>query len=506
MQSAGKAAIVEKGLLLRRRGAAQNRVAMREPPEAANDTGMTLGILAELVIAVAARQLQAAFLVGKVFRVHERQIEELPNLLDFLRKIGQNCFPLLLFCCRPIFALSGNIWNGVEQMSVRRRTWTNGDGSQGEAWIVAYRDHAGARRFKSFEKKRDADAYHAQVRVDVRKGIHTADSASVTVAKAGQLWIESSTSAGLERATIVGYEQYLELHITPLIGATKLSQLTVPAVRQFKDQLAKDRSPDMVRKVMRSLGAILADAHERGLVAQNVVRNLRQGRRNGGETRTARRQRGKLKVGIHIPTPAEISSISAHLMGPHRPLLLTAIFTGLRASELRGLRWQDIDLKHAVLHVRQRVDRYQKIGPLKSEAGERTVPLPPMLINTLREWKLACPKSELDLAFPSQRGNPHVLSNIVGRAYHPAQIAAGVINARGRAKYGGLHALRHFYASWCINRRVDGGLELPLKLVQARLGHASIQMTADRYGHLFPSADDGSELAAAEKALLRPIG
>ena len=70
------------------------------------------------------------------------------------------------------------------------------------------------------------------------------------------------------------------------------------------------------------------------------------------------------------------------------------------------------------------------------------------------------------------------------------------------AKYTGLHALRHFYASWCINRRVDGGLELPLKVVQARLGHASIQMTADRYGHLFPRGDDGAELEAAEKAFL----
>ena len=84
----------------------------------------------------------------------------------------------------------------------------------------------------------------------------------------------------------------------------------------------------------------------------------------------------------------------------------------------------------------------------------------------------------------------------------PAQIAAGVVDERGKAKYPGLHSLRHFYASWCINRRVDGGLELPLKLVQARLGHASIQMTADVYGHLFPRGDDGAELAAAEKAFL----
>jgi integrase len=64
-----------------------------------------------------------------------------------------------------------------------------------------------------------------------------------------------------------------------------------------------------------------------------------------------------------------------------------------------------------------------------------------------------------------------------------------------------MHALRHFYASWCINRRKDGGLELPPKTVQTRLGHASIVMTLDIYGHLFPSGDDGTELAAAARAL-----
>ena len=207
-------------------------------------------------------------------------------------------------------------------------------------------------------------------------------------------------------------------------------------------------------------------------------------------------------MGVDIPTPDEIRAIVAHLEGVRRPLLLTAIFTGLRASELRGLRWADIDLRRAVLHVRQRADRYQQIGRPKSEAGERTVPLPPLLVNTLREWKIACPKGAKDLAFANQRGNPHTLADIVRRSLHPAQITAGVVDEQGRAKYGGLHTLRHFYASWCINRRADGGLELPLKLVSTRLGHASIQMTADRYGHLFPSADDGAELAAAEKALV----
>ena len=61
------------------------------------------------------------------------------------------------------------------------------------------------------------------------------------------------------------------------------------------------------------------------------------------------------------------------------------------------------------------------------------------------------------------------------------------------AEVPGPHALRHFYASWCINRRADGGLELPAKVVQERLGHSSIVMTMDTYGHLFPRSDDGAE-------------
>jgi integrase len=120
--------------------------------------------------------------------------------------------------------------------------------------------------------------------------------------------------------------------------------------------------------------------------------------------------------------------------------------------------------------------------------------------------------------FPTGAGGVENHSNIVQRGLLPAQIAAGVaIPAKDKhgkplkdkdgkpvmaAKYTGLHALRHFYASWCINRVEDGGLGLPIKVVQHRLGHSSITMTSDIYGHLFPSGDDGAELAAAERALV----
>jgi integrase len=258
----------------------------------------------------------------------------------------------------------------------------------------------------------------------------------------------------------------------------------------------------MVRKAIGSLSMILSDAHERGLVAQNVARGLRSKRSRGKEQRIDKRQKGKLKPGVDIPTPDEIRAWLPHLDGQWRPLFLTAIFTGLRSSELRGLRWSDVDIKRGELHVRQRIDKFNKAGALKSESSERAVPLPPMLINVLREWKLACPKGSLDLVFPNGAGKPENHSNIVHRGLEPTMIAAGLTKKNRTAKYTGLHALRHFFASWCINRRVDGGLELPLKVVQARMGHSTIAMTADVYGHLFPRGDDSAELAAAEKFLV----
>lgn len=383
-------------------------------------------------------------------------------------------------------------------MSVRKRTWKSPNGEMKEAWVVDYVDQHGERHIKTFAKKRVADAHHAIVGTAVRAGTHTADSKSATVAKAAELWLASCDAAGLERTSITAYRQRVDLHIVPYLGALRLTQLTVPLIRGFEDRLRRDgRSTAMIRNTRRSLGALLADAQERGLVGQNVVRSLytrRRSRRTEGN--------GKLKVGTDIPSPDEIRAIIARLDGRWRPLLLTAIFSGLRASELRGLRWDDVDLKRGELHVRQRADRHGTIGRPKSEAGERTVPLPPMVIAALREHKLACPNGELGLAFPNSKGRIDHRQKIAERGFQPAQVAAGVVDKNGRAKYPGLHSLRHFYASWCINRRVDGGLELPLKVVQARLGHASIQMTADTYGHLFPRGDDGSELAAAERAFL----
>jgi integrase len=248
----------------------------------------------------------------------------------------------------------------------------------------------------------------------------------------------------------------------------------------------------MATRVMTSLRMVLAEAMRRGLVAQNVAREVKL------------KTHGRDKHEIEIPTKDEIRRLLAAAPPLWRPLLVTATFTGLRASELRGLTWDNVDLPNATLYVRQRADRWNAMGRPKSKAGNRAVILPPTVINTLREWRLACPKGPLNLVFPNGAGNIATLARI-DAVFWPLQVACGITRQIGtsddaspilRARYG-LHALRHFYASWLI----DEGF--PPKRVQALLGHSNIAMTLDTYGHLFPvSEDERSKLAVSAAALV----
>lgn len=395
-------------------------------------------------------------------------------------------------------------------MSTRKRTWTTAKGEEKSAWVVDYVDTKGKRRLKTFAKKKEADQFAATASVEVREGVHVADSDTVTIEEAGKLWLKSGDAAGLERTTMDQRRQHLNLHIVPLAGEVKLTKVTAPWVRSFQDDLReKGRSAAMIKRITVSLGSILADAQGRGLVVRNAVHELSKAR--SGTKASEKRAKAKLRVGVDIPTNTEIRTILDAATGRYRPLIVTMIFTGIRSSEARGLRWEDVDLKKGVLHVRQRADRYGDVGMPKSEAGQRTVPLPPIAVNTLKEWKPACPKSEAGLVFPNTAGNIENHQNMLKRGLWAIEIASGVtvttdgLDEEGKpilaAKYSGFHALRHWYASWCINRKADGGLELTPKAVQTRMGHSSIQVTFDTYGHLFPALDEGAEMAAAERAL-----
>src|SRR5260370_2864291 len=370
-------------------------------------------------------------------------------------------------------------------MSVRRRPWTT-TGAPKEAWVVDYVDRQGHRHTETYTRKKDGEDRHAVIKVDVAKGVHTPSSRSITVAQAANDWIDFVEIENRERSTLALYRQVVEQHIVPRIGNEKVGKLTTPRMHAFRDDLLRTCTRRLAKRVLTNLKSILRDARRRGNVAQNVA--------DGVTITTDKRGEGKLEVGIDIPTPAEISKIlGAAALGRKRALLVTAVFTGLRSSELRGLRWTDVDLAKGELRVRQRADRYNAIGHPKSPSSTRTIPIGPFIGNWLRGWILKCPGrdagnkdaegnpiKEQHLVFPTRTGQIASRSNIIIAVLWPTLIAAGItvpqLDKNGKtaidkdgspvmkAKYTGLHALRHFYASWCINRKVDGGLELPAKV------------------------------------------
>lgn len=380
-------------------------------------------------------------------------------------------------------------------MAVRKRIWTTPSGQTKTAWLVDYRDQSGKRRAKQFRTKKEADDYADKSRNEVKQGTHTHDRDSITVAIAADLWIAAAEAEDLERSTIKRYRELAKLHIVPKFGNLKLSALTQAQVQTFRLELLQTKSRAMAVKIIRALSAILTNAQSMGAVAQNVAAGVRlnQGKRIKRE-----------KPQIVPPERADLKKMIAAATDDERPLILTAILTGLRSSELRGLRWQDIDLAAATITVRQRADQWGVIGPPKSDAGKRTVPIPPELVAELKRWKLRSPHSKQDLAFPSSTGTPQRHNNMLRRMFFPLQVRAGLskpqldragkpkVNDEGEPQLTGrysFHELRHAAASGWIANKID------LKRLQVWIGHESIQLTLDTYGHLLKDAERDAELA-----------
>jgi integrase len=349
--------------------------------------------------------------------------------------------------------------------------------------------------------------------------VHVPDADSLTIKDAAHIWVGNAEADGCDRGTLKSYREIANKHILPVLGAKKLTRLTGPEVVAFKDALLKANSRAMTAKAIRHLSMIMGEAVRRGLVGQNVARGItvKRPRQDGKRQRLARR--------AEIPPIAHLKGLldaADRLAGedPRLPVMLRIVMlAGLRASELRGLAWPCANLGEAAsLTVSQRADRWNDIGPPKSDAGYRSIPIGPRLARSLKTWKLRCPPSPLNLMFPATRrdrrwscdradlGYGPIKQGALSELFLKIQIEAGLafdtgrVTAKGqtiwKARYG-WHDLRHVAASNWLNDGID------LKRLQTWIGHENIQLTIDVYGHLMADAKKDAALAAgAESALL----
>jgi integrase len=252
----------------------------------------------------------------------------------------------------------------------------------------------------------------------------------------------------------------MRLRILGDYGAVKLSEIRRVDLQDLADRwLADGLDPSTIRNSLMPLRAVFRRAVSRGELAVNPTSGL--------ELPAVRGKRDR------IASPAEATKLLATLPESERALWATALYAGLRRGELMALRWDDIDLAAGVIRVERAWDAREGVIEPKSHAGKRTVPIPRVLREYLAAAKL---RSEWSEGFAFGRS--------ATRPFDP--VAVGVRAGAAWKKLAPLtmHQARHTFASLMIAAGVNA------KALSTFMGHASITITLDRYGHLFPGSED----------------
>jgi integrase len=323
---------------------------------------------------------------------------------------------------------------------------------------------------KTFSRMVDAIIWRDEARVEVRRGLLRA-SQPLTVAEAARAWLEGARAGRIRNrsgdvykpSALRGYEDSLRLRLLPAFGTTRFDRLArVDLQNLVEDMLGDGFGPSTIRNTLMPLRAMYRRAVARGEIAVNPTRGL--------ELPAVRGRRDR------IASPADAAALLAALE-QDRALWATAMYAGLRRGELQGLRMEDIDLRRGVIGVRRTWDPVE--GPLdpKSRSGVRVVPIPARLKAILAEHLLGLSWSR-GLAFgrsPERPFSPKTIHNRARCAWRDLEPLT-------------LHECRHTYASLMIAAGVNA------KALSTYMGHASVVITYDLYGHLMP----GNEAEAAQ--------
>ncbi|HZJ26831.1 MAG TPA: tyrosine-type recombinase/integrase [Acidimicrobiia bacterium] len=366
---------------------------------------------------------------------------------------------------------------------------------EGDTWffVVDVGNGAGQRRQvrkRGFATKREARAALTEALGELQRGTYVRPQ-RITVAAYLDDWLASRTTVGLRPSTIAGYHNIIRRHVRPVLGDVFLQDLMPQDLdRLYADLLAGKRSGRplarrTVRYIHTVLGKALRDAVRTDLIARNVAR-----RATPPSAASARSPE------MSVWTPDELREFLEVSAGSHHAAMLrVAALTGLRRSELCGLRWQDVDLTALRLVVRQAIttaDHVPVAGETKTTRSRRPVDLDATTAAVLRAHR-KCQREERLLLGPGWRDSGLVFTMPDGSAWHPDVITrafARLVERSGLPRIR-LHDLRHTHATHLLAAGIN------VRVVSERLGHASTAFTLDVYGHVLPGQQADAAAAAA---------
>jgi integrase len=335
-------------------------------------------------------------------------------------------------------------------------------------WKVRYWTPDGlAQRSKTFDRKVDAERFAARTEtektqgdwVDPRRG-------QVTLGE----WVEQwwPTIVNLSASTKATRRAILDHHVLPKFGRVQLGRITHTSVATWIAELeASGLSPGTVVKCHQVLSRVLAGAVDAGMLSRNVTTKV-------GLPRVRMQE-------MRFLTCEQVAGLAKVHPERYRALVLVAAYGGLRFGELAGLRRRRVDLAGRVRIEETCVEVAGELhwGAPKTDAGRRTVALPGFVAQALREhqgkWSQPGPQG---VVFTGPDGGPLRRSNYRSRVWLPCLRQAGLEGLR-------FHDLRHTAVALWIKAGAN------VLEVKRRAGHTRSTFTLDRYGHLFPDADEG---------------
>jgi integrase len=340
-------------------------------------------------------------------------------------------------------------------------------------WRARYRLHPGGpQRAAHFDRKVDAKRFLARMQSQLLDGSYVDPAAGqMSLAAYAASW----QAAQVHRPTTVAQvDAHLRNHILPHFGDRAIASIRPTEVQAWVRGRAEVLAPSTVEVVYRIFSSMLSDAVADRIVARNPAKGVKLPRKQAEP--------------IVPPTVDQVEALLGEMPERYRAMVTLAAGTGMRQGECFGLSVDRVDfLRRSINVTRQLVlagSGPPEFGPPKSEASIRIIPLPEVVGTALAVHLEQWDTGEHGLIFTDAKGNA-IRRNRFNEIWRPATVRAGAEGLR-------FHDLRHFYASLLINHGES------VKVVQARLGHASASETLDTYAHLWPDNEERTRAAVDE--------